>query len=66
MKAYAGILVPNPASQKFHESMGFTLVGLYRKVGFKLGEWRDVGWWELTLLPQSRKPSEPTPPPATP
>jgi hypothetical protein len=30
-KAYAGILVPNPASQAFHESMGFTLVGIYRK-----------------------------------
>jgi L-amino acid N-acyltransferase YncA len=65
VKAYAGILVPNPSSQGFHESMGFTLVGLYRKVGFKLGEWRDVGWWELTLLPQTGSPAEPTPPPTT-
>jgi len=62
VKAYAGILVPNPASQAFHEAMGFTLVGLYRKVGYKLGAWRDVGWWELTLLPQTGSPAEPTPP----
>jgi len=64
IKAYAGILVPNPASQGFHEAMGFTLVGIYRKVGYKLGAWRDVGWWELTLLPQADDPTPP--PPATP
>jgi phosphinothricin acetyltransferase len=63
VKAYAGILVPNPPSQGFHESMGFTLVGIYRKVGYKLGAWRDVGWWELTLLPQAGSPSEPNFPP---
>jgi phosphinothricin acetyltransferase len=62
VKAYAGVLVPNPASQAFHEAMGFTLVGLYRKVGYKLGAWRDVGWWELTLLPQTGTPAEPKPP----
>jgi L-amino acid N-acyltransferase YncA len=62
VKAYAGILVPNPSSQAFHEAMGFTLVGIYRKVGYKLGAWRDVGWWELTLLPQAASPAEPKPP----
>lgn len=62
VKAYAGILVPNPASQAFHEAMGFTLVGIYRKIGYKLGAWRDVGWWEFSLLPQSGSPAEPTPP----
>jgi L-amino acid N-acyltransferase YncA len=65
VKAYAGILVPNPASQGFHESMGFTLVGIYRKVGYKLGAWRDVGWWELALLPQAGIPAEPSPPQTT-
>jgi phosphinothricin acetyltransferase len=61
-KAYAGVLIPNPPSQRFHESMGFTLVGVYEKVGFKLGEWRDVGWWVLDLLPPSGIPAEPKPP----
>jgi L-amino acid N-acyltransferase YncA len=63
-KAYAGILVPNPASQAFHESLGFTLVGIYRKIGYKLGAWRDVGWWQLALQPEIDSPPEPTPPPA--
>jgi L-amino acid N-acyltransferase YncA len=60
--AYAGILVPNPASQAFHESMGFMLVGIYRKIGYKLGAWRDVGWWELALQPQFDNPPDPLPP----
>jgi phosphinothricin acetyltransferase len=61
-KAYAGILVPNPASQAFHESMGFTLVGIYSKIGYKLGAWRDVGWWQLALQPEIDSPAEPRPP----
>lgn len=61
-KAYAGILVPNPASQAFHEAMGFTLVGIYRKIGYKLGAWRDVGWWELALQTEIESPPEPTGP----
>jgi L-amino acid N-acyltransferase YncA len=65
VKAYAGILVPNPASQGFHESMGFTLVGVYTKVGYKLGAWRDVGWWQLALQPEIDSPAEPTLPSRT-
>jgi L-amino acid N-acyltransferase YncA len=61
-KAYAGILVPNPASQAFHESMGFTPVGIYRKIGYKLGAWRDVGWWQLALRPETDCPAEPLTP----
>jgi phosphinothricin acetyltransferase len=61
-RAYAGILVPNPASQAFHESMGFTLVGIYKKIGYKLGAWRDVGWWQLALRPEDGAPRKPGPP----
>ena len=32
-----------------HEAMGFTPVGIYREVGWKLGGWRDVGWWQRLL-----------------
>jgi phosphinothricin acetyltransferase len=64
-KAYAGILVPNPASQAFHEAIGFTLVGIYRGVGFKHGAWRDVGWWQLALQPEVDLPAEPTYPGTT-
>jgi L-amino acid N-acyltransferase YncA len=47
--AYAGITLPNPASVGLHESLGFQPVGVYRAVGYKLGAWHDVGWWQLAL-----------------
>ena len=47
--AYAGIALPNDASIGLHEAMGFTSVGIYREVGWKLGAWRDVGWWQRLL-----------------
>jgi len=46
---FAGIALPNPASIALHEAMGFTPVGIYREVGWKLGGWRDVGWWQRLL-----------------
>ena len=47
--AFAGIAQPNAASVALHEAMGFTLVGIYREVGWKLDGWRDVGWWQRLL-----------------
>jgi L-amino acid N-acyltransferase YncA len=47
--AFAGIALPNDASIGLHEAMGFTPVGIYREVGWKLGGWRDVGWWQRLL-----------------
>ena len=51
--AYAGITLPNPASLGLHESLGFQPVGVYKDVGYKLGQWHTVGWWELILQDQS-------------
>ena len=47
--AYAGITLPNAGSVALHESFGFVPVGIYRNVGFKLGRWWDVGWWQKRL-----------------
>ena len=47
--AFAGIALPNEASIGLHEAMGFAPVGVYREVGWKLGQWRDVGWWQRLL-----------------
>lgn len=44
--AIAGITLPNPASVGLHESLGFKPVGVMREVGYKLGSWWDVGWWQ--------------------
>lgn len=47
--ACAGITLPNVASVRLHERMGFELVGEYRQIGFKHGAWRTVGWWQIRL-----------------
>jgi phosphinothricin acetyltransferase len=57
--AFAGIALPNPASMALHESVGFTRIGVYRRVGFKHGAWHDVGWWQLTLRQLETPPTEP-------
>lgn len=57
--AYAGIALPNEASVRLHESVGFEPIGVYRGVGFKLGAWRDVGWWGRRLGSLEPDPSAP-------
>jgi L-amino acid N-acyltransferase YncA len=52
--AYAGITLPNKNSIGLHEAMGFEHVGTYAEVGFKLGSWRDVGWWQYRIASGSR------------
>jgi phosphinothricin acetyltransferase len=59
-RAFAGVALPNPASVALHESVGFKPLGVYDKVGFKFGAWRDVGWWQKELQPHTE--NEPAPP----
>jgi phosphinothricin acetyltransferase len=56
---HAGVALPNDASRRLHESMGFELVGIYRNVGYKAGAWHDVGWWQLPLREPPADPDEP-------
>lgn len=63
--ACAGVTLPNEASVGLHESLGFEPVGVYRRIGWKMGAWRDVGWWQLELPspdPSPGPPAEPRPP----
>lgn len=60
-QALAGITLPNPASVALHEAVGFEPVGVYRRVGWKLGAWHDVGWWQRALAEPPRQ-AEPEPP----
>jgi phosphinothricin acetyltransferase len=55
----AGITLPNPASVALHEAMGLRPIGLYQQIGFKCGQWHDVGWWQLALPPGGGEPLEP-------
>lgn len=47
--AIGGIALPNAASIALHEKHGFEKVAHFREVGFKFGQWRDVGYWQLLL-----------------
>ena len=44
-----GIALPNDASIRLHERLGFKKVGHFEKVGFKHDRWVDVGYWQLQL-----------------
>ena len=55
------IALPNPASIRAHESLGFRQVGVFRNAGYKAGAWRDTGWWQLKLRPMPALPQPPTP-----
>ncbi len=59
--AYAGITLPNAASLAFHAALGFASVGVYRGVGYKLGRWHDVAWFERPLAPRAADPQPPRP-----
>lgn len=59
VSAYAGATLPNEGSVGLHRAMGFEEVGVYRKVGFKAGAWRDVIWWRLPLREPPDDPAEP-------
>lgn len=47
--AMAILCYPNEASKRFHEKFGFREAGHFHEVGFKFGQWLDVGYLEKTL-----------------
>jgi len=58
---FAGIALPNAPSVGLHEALGFRPVGVFRGVSYKLGAWRDVGWWGLAAGDAPASPAEPRP-----
>jgi L-amino acid N-acyltransferase YncA len=44
-----GVALPNAASIRLHEKLGFLKVAHFREVGYKFDRWIDVGYWQLTL-----------------
>lgn len=45
----AGIVGCQEPSLALHRSLGFTEAGRYRHMGFKLGAWHDVHWYQRHL-----------------
>ncbi len=58
-RAMAGTSLPNEASVAFHRALGFQPVGVYRRVGWKHGAWRDVAWMQRTIADGDDPPAEP-------
>lgn len=57
----AGVTLPNPASVALHEGVGLSYLGRYKGVGYKMGAWHDVGWFERELAPRGSNPPPPVP-----
>jgi L-amino acid N-acyltransferase YncA len=51
-----GIALPNEASVRLHEKLGFRKVAHFERVGWKCGRWVDVGYWQLFLSEDERPP----------
>lgn len=58
----AGITLPNEASIGLHRSLGFEEVGVYHRIGWKAGGWRDVMWLACPLGPIIDEPQPPSSP----
>ena len=56
---YAGISLPNEKSIGFHKSMGFEEIGIYKKTGYKHGNWHDTAWFQLHLSEHIDNPPKP-------
>lgn len=57
--AVAGMTLPNEASAGLHRAMGFEPVGVYRRIGWKLGAWHDVAWVQRPIGIERNPPAEP-------
>ncbi|HEV2372276.1 MAG TPA: GNAT family N-acetyltransferase [Streptosporangiaceae bacterium] len=53
----AVIGLPNEASVRLHESLGYVHAGTIRKAGYKLGGWHDVGFWQREFATGDEPPT---------
>jgi phosphinothricin acetyltransferase len=59
VNAYAVITLPNDRSVAFHKKFGFSYLTTYKKIGYKLGKWHDVGWMLFEVNPHDKDPNDP-------
>ncbi len=52
------ITMPNEPSVAFHEYFGYKKCGEFSKVGYKMNQWQDVGWFELFIQDENKPPVE--------
>lgn len=56
---YASVLTSNERSNKLHFALGFQEIGIFNKVGYKLGQWHDNRWFQLHLGEHGTEPEAP-------
>ena len=56
-QAVGVITLPGEPSVAMHEAMGFEPAGVWRKAGYKLGRWWDVGVWQKELQTPTLPPA---------
>ncbi len=59
INVYAGITLPNHKSVAFHDKSGFKKFVEYDSIGYKLGKWHTVSWWQLRLNNYANNPVAP-------
>ena len=52
------ITMPNEPSVTFHEHFGYRKCAEFSKVGYKMNQWQNVGWFELFLQDETQAPKE--------
>jgi phosphinothricin acetyltransferase len=52
------ITLPNESSVTFHEHFGYRKCGEFSNVGYKLGQWQTVGWFELFFQDETQAPKD--------
>lgn len=45
-RAFAGVALPNDASDRLHRLLGFSPIGVFTQAGHKFDQWWDVAWYE--------------------
>ena len=56
---FAGVALPNEKSVALHLSLGFEVIGIFKNVGFKHGQWHSTQWFQLNLDPLNTNPHVP-------
>jgi L-amino acid N-acyltransferase YncA len=57
----AGVTLPNDGSVGLHRALGFERVGEFEAIGYKLGEWCGVEWFDRELGPRADPGRRPVP-----
>lgn len=61
VNVYAGVLSTNSGSNHLHRAAGFEEIGIYKNIGYKLGEWHSNIWYQLHLTAHHPHPANPLP-----